>query len=213
VAAPPEISGHDVRAGGQDKREQPGSRAAYDHAGGWQVLLTFGHGTASAEQMITLLRGAGVCVLIDIRTAPGSRRHPHVARAELQRWLPEAGIDYRWEKRLGGLRTPEPDSPDVAFEVDSLRGYAGHMRSPSFLAAVDQLLGLAEVRGTAVMCAESLWWRCHRRMLADFVTAARGAGVRHLMHDGLLEEHRLSPGLRLRDDGLLVYDGGQPTLL
>jgi uncharacterized protein (DUF488 family) len=101
----------------------------------------------------------------------------------------------------------------VAFEVDSLRGYAGHMRSPSFLAAVDQLLGLAEVRGTAVMCAESLWWRCHRRMLADFVTAARGAGVRHLMHDGLLEEHRLSPGLRLRDDGLLVYDGGQPTLL
>ena len=177
------------------------------------MLLTFGHGTASAEQMISLLRGAGVCVLVDIRTAPGSRRHPHVARAELQRWLPEAGIDYRWEKRLGGLRTPEPDSPDVAFEVDSLRGYAGHMRSPSFLAAVDQLLGLAEVRGTAVMCAESLWWRCHRRMLADFVTAARGAGVRHLMHDGLLEEHRLSPGLRLRDDGLLVYDRGQPTLL
>jgi uncharacterized protein (DUF488 family) len=177
------------------------------------MLLTFGHGTASPEQMISLLRGAGVSLLIDVRTAPGSRRHPHVARAELQRWLPEAGIGYRWDKRLGGLRMPEADSPDIAFGVDSLRGYAGHMRTPAFMAAVDQLLGPARVQGTAVMCAESLWWRCHRRMLADFVTAARGVPVRHLMHDGRLEEHRLSPGLRLRGDGLLVYDGGQPTLL
>ena len=177
------------------------------------MLLTFGHGTASAEQMISLLRGAGVSVLIDVRTAPGSRRHPHVARAELQRWLPEAGISYRWEKRLGGLRTPEPDSPDVAFQVDSLRGYAGYMRTATFLAVVDQVLALASARGTAVMCAESLWWRCHRRMLADFVTTVRGVPVRHLMHDGRLEEHRLSPGLRLRDDGLLVYDGGQEPLV
>jgi uncharacterized protein (DUF488 family) len=177
------------------------------------VLVTFGHGTASAEQMISLLRSVGVSVLVDVRTAPGSRRHPHVARAELRRWLPEAGISYRWEKRLGGLRTPEPDSPDVAVEVGSMRGYAGHMRTAAFLAAVDQVLALASAQSTAVMCAESLWWRCHRRMLADFVTAARGVPVRHLMHDGRLEEHRLSPGLRLRDDGLLVYDGGQPPLL
>jgi len=176
------------------------------------MLLTFGHGTASAEQMISLLRGAGISMLVDVRTAPGSRRHPHVARAELQRWLPEAGISYRWDKRLGGLRTAEPDSPDVAFTVDALRGYAGHMRTPAFATAVDQVLALAGVQGTAVMCAESLWWRCHRRMLADFVTAARGMPVCHLMHDGRLEEHRLSPGLRLRDDGLLVYDGGQQPL-
>jgi uncharacterized protein (DUF488 family) len=182
-------------------------------SGGQPVLLTFGHGTASPEQMLSLLRGAGVSLLIDIRTAPGSRRHPHVARAELQRWLPEAGIGYRWDKRLGGLRSPEPDSPDIAFQVDSQRGYAGHMRTPAFAAAVDQVLALARVQGTAVMCAESLWWRCHRRMVADFVTAARGVPVRHLMHDGRLEEHHLSPGLRVRDDGLLVYDGGQPTLL
>ena len=177
------------------------------------MLLTFGHGAASAEQMVSLLRGAGVSVLIDVRTVPGSRRHPHVARAELRRWLPQAGIGYRWDKRLGGLRTPEPDSPDVAFEVDSLRGYAAHMRTPDFLAAVDQLLTLAKASGTAVMCAESLWWRCHRRMRSDFVTAVRDVPVRHLMHDGRLEEHRLSPGLRLRDDGLLVYDGGQQSLL
>ena len=177
------------------------------------MLVTFGHGTASAEQIISLLKGAGVTVLIDVRTVPASRRHPHVARAELQRWLPAAGISYRWDKRLGGLRSPEPDSPDVAFGVDSLRGYAGHMRTDAFLTAVDQVLALASERSTAVMCAESLWWRCHRRMLADFVTAARGQEVRHLMHDGRLEEHRLSPGLRLREDGLLVYDAGQSPLL
>ena len=177
------------------------------------MLLTFGHGAASGEQIISLLRDAEVSMLVDVRTVAGSRRHPHVARAELRRWLPEAGISYHWEKRLGGFRTPEPDSPDVAFNIDSLRGYAGHMRTAAFLTAVDQVLNVASVRGTAVMCAESLWWRCHRRMLADFVTAVRGVPVCHLMHDGRLEEHRLSPGLRLRDDGLLVYDGGQQSLL
>jgi uncharacterized protein (DUF488 family) len=164
------------------------------------MLLTFGHGTATAEQMTELLRGAGVAVLIDVRTAPGSRRHPHVARAELERWLPEAGISYRWDKRLGGFRRPAPDSPDTAWRE-------------GFLTAVDEVLAQARTDPTAVMCAESLWWRCHRRLLADFVTAARGVPVRHLMHDGRIEEHRLSPGLRRRDDGLLVYDAGQPTLL
>jgi uncharacterized protein (DUF488 family) len=177
------------------------------------MLLTFGHGTASAEQMTGLLRGAGVSALTDVRIAPGSRRHPHVARAELERWLPEAGICYRWDKRLGGFRTPEPDSPDVAWRADMFRGYAGHMRTAGFLAAVDDLLAQAGEQVTAVMCAESLWWRCHRRMLADFVSAARGAEVRHLMHDGRLEEHVLSPGMRLGDDGLLVYDAGQVPML
>jgi len=177
------------------------------------MLLTFGHGTASAEQMTGLLRGADVAMLIDVRTAPGSRRHPHVARAELERWLPEAGISYRWERRLGGFRRPEPDSPDVAWREDAFRGYAGHMRTAGFLAAVDEVLAQADAQVTTVMCAESLWWRCHRRLLADFASAARGVPVRHLMHDGRLEEHRLSPGLRLRDDGLLVYDAGQPPLL
>ena len=177
------------------------------------MLLTFGHGTASAEQMAELLRGAGVMALVDVRTAPGSRRHPHVARPELERWLPEAGISYRWEKRLGGFRKPGPESPDVAWREEMFRGYAEHMRTGEFLAAVDELLAQAELDSTAVMCAESLWWRCHRRMLADFVSAARGMPVRHLLHDGRLEEHRLSPGLRLRDDGLLVYDAGQPPLV
>ena len=93
------------------------------------------------------------------------------------------------------------------------RGYAAHMRTEDFLAAVDEVLAQASMDPTAVMCSESLWWRCHRRLLADFVSVVRDTPVRHLLHDGRLEEHRLSPGLRRRDDGLLVYDAGQPTML
>ena len=177
------------------------------------MLLTFGHGTATAERMTELLRGAGVAVLIDVRTAPGSRRHPHVARAELERWLPEAGISYRWDKRLGGFRKAAPDSPDNVWREDMFRGYAAHMRTDAFQAAMDEVLAQAGTDRTVVMCAESLWGRCHRRLLADFAVAARGVPVRHLLHDGRIEEHRLSPGLRRRDDGLLVYDAGQASLL
>jgi uncharacterized protein (DUF488 family) len=176
------------------------------------VLVTFGHGTATAEQITGLLHGAEVTAVVDIRTAPGSRRHPQVARAELEQWLPAAGIAYRWDKRLGGFRKPEPDTPDTAWREPMFRGYAGHMRTAEFLAAMDEVLAQADRQRTAVMCAESVWWRCHRRLVADFAVAARGAEVRHLMHDGRLEEHRLSPGLRLREDGLLVYDSGQPPL-
>ena len=176
------------------------------------ALITFGHGTASADRIAGLLRSAGVTSLVDIRPAPGSRRNPHVARAELERWLPGHGVSYRWDKRLGGFRRPAPDSPDVAWREPAFRGYAGHMRTPEFLAAIGEVLAEATTGRVAVMCSESVWWRCHRRLVADFVELARGAGVRHLMHDGSLAAHRPSPGVRLRDDGLLVYDGGQRPL-
>lgn len=175
-------------------------------------LITFGHGTASSERIIELLGAAGVSALVDVRTAPGSRRHPHVARAEMERWLPEHGIAYRWEKRLGGFRRPPPDSPDVAWHEPMFRGYAEHMRRPDFLAAIDEVLTEAGPGHLAVMCSESVWWRCHRRLIADFAEMARGVPVRHLMHDGQLAGHRPSPGARLREDGLLVYDGGQEQL-
>ncbi|HEX6467694.1 MAG TPA: DUF488 domain-containing protein [Streptosporangiaceae bacterium] len=175
-------------------------------------LVTFGHGTADIEEITALLRGAGVVSLVDVRTAPGSRRNPAVARAELERSLPEHGIAYHWEKRLGGFRKPPPDSPDVVWRNDAFRGYAAHMRTDSFRAAIEELLAEAAARPTAVMCSESVWWRCHRRMIADFVLLTRGVPVRHLMHDGRLEEHRVSEGARLRDDDLLVYDGGQEQL-
>lgn len=187
------------------------------------MLLTYGHGTDSAERTVAILAGAGVAALVDIRTAPGSRRNPQFARVAMEDWLPAAGIGYRWEKRLGGFRKPSAGNPDVAWREDMFRGYAEHMRSADFGAAVDAVLAEAVLAEAAlaeggaarltVMCSESLWWRCHRRLLADFVSVARGVEVRHLMHDGRVEAHRPSPGLRLRADGLLVYDGGQPTLL
>lgn len=175
-------------------------------------LITFGHGTASADRIIELLRSAGVTTLIDVRSAPGSRRNPHVARAELERWLPANGISYQWEKRLGGFRRPAQDAPDVAWRETAFRGYAGHMRQPDFLSAIDELLAPPASGEQAVMCSESLWWRCHRRLIADFAEIARGVPVRHLMHDGTQAPHRRSPGVRLRADGLLVYDGGQQRL-
>jgi uncharacterized protein (DUF488 family) len=169
-------------------------------------FLTFGHGTASQDQLIDLLRGAQVELVVDVRTAPGSRRNPHVGRAELQRWLPEAGIAYRWERELGGFRKALEDSPDVVWRNASFRGYAGYTRTESFLAAIGPVLDEADRRVTAVMCSETLWWRCHRRIIADFVVRARGVDVRHLMHDGSLVEHAVTPGLRVRSDGLLIYD-------
>ena len=177
------------------------------------MLLTYGHGTESAERTVATLAEASVSSLVDIRTAPGSRRNPQFVRAAMEEWLPEAGIAYRWEKRLGGFRKPSAGNPDVAWHEDMFRGYAEHMRSADFRAAIDAVLAEAESRQVVVMCSESLWWRCHRRLVADYVSVARAVEVRHLMHDGRTEPHRPSPGLRLRDDGLLIYDGGQPPLM
>ena len=104
------------------------------------MLLTYGHGTESSERTVATLRAASVASLVDIRIAPGSRRHPQFARAAMESWLPEAGISYRWEKRLGGFRKPGPDSPDTAWHEDMFRGYAEHMRSGEFLAAISAVL-------------------------------------------------------------------------
>lgn len=177
------------------------------------MILTYGHGTDSAERTVAALRSGAVSAVVDIRIAPGSRRNPQFDRTELERWLPDAAISYRWDKRLGGFRKPGTDNPDIAWHEEMFRGYAEYMRSEVFLAAIAAVLADAESAQVAVMCSETLWWRCHRRLVADFVSAARGVPVRHLMHDGRMQEHRYSPGLRLREDGLLVYDGGQDTLL
>lgn len=175
-------------------------------------LVTVGHGTASQDELLDRLRSVGVSRVVDVRIAPGSRRHPHVARDALAQWLPAAGIGYRWEKRLGGFRTLPPDSPDVALRNESFRAYAAHMRSDDFLSAVDEMLAEAESARTAVMCSETVWWRCHRRLIADFATLARGVDVGHLVTAGRLDPHAPTEGVRLRDDGLLVYDAGAEPL-
>lgn len=169
-------------------------------------LSTFGHGTADRDALTALLRDAGIAAVVDVRTAPGSRRNPDLARDRLAEWLPGAGIAYRWERDLGGFRKLPPDSPDVVWRNESFRGYAAHTRSPEFVGAMDALLEQAAREPTAVMCSESVWWRCHRRLIADFAHLARRVPVRHLMHDGRHTRHAPTPGARLRDDGLLVYD-------
>jgi uncharacterized protein (DUF488 family) len=175
-----------------------------------RVVRTFGHGTASQPQIADLLRGAGMGLVVDVRTAPGSRRNPHVARASLESWLPSEGLAYRWDKRLGGFRRPPPDSPDVFWREEMFRGYAAHMRTPEFAAAVTELLDFAGDQ--TVMCSESLWWRCHRRLIADYLVLVREVPVEHLMHDGRLVRHEPSAGARLQGEGSLVYDGGQEPL-
>jgi uncharacterized protein (DUF488 family) len=169
-------------------------------------LITVGHGTLGRPKLAALLHDAGVAALVAVRTVPGSHRNPDATRERLQCWLPATGIDYRWEKRLGGWRKVATGSPDIIWRNMSFRGYAGYTRDPDFVAAIEALLmGAAQLR-TAVMCSETLWWRCHRRLIADFAVLARRVPVQHLMHDGRLVHHSPTPGARLRADGLLVYD-------
>ena len=170
-------------------------------------LLTAGHGTASAEELAALLAGAGVEELVDVRTAPGSRRHPQFRREAMERWLPRAGVAYGRERDLGGWRKPDPDSVNRVLRHPAFRGYADYMRTQPFWAALERLLDLATAAPTTAMCSEALWWRCHRRLLADAAVLVRGAEVLHLDHRGRLEPHRPTEGVR-RDGDLLAYDVG-----
>jgi uncharacterized protein (DUF488 family) len=171
-------------------------------------FLTFGHGTLSQDDITALLRTAGVKAVADVRSFPGSRRLPHVNRENLESWLPQGGIAYRWIKNLGGFRKPSDESAhDTVWRNESFRNYAGYTRTSDFLAGIDELMSLGMQSRTAFMCSESVWWRCHRRIISDFLVVARGLAVHHLMHDGRLEPHKPTAGLRLRDDGLIVYDG------
>jgi uncharacterized protein (DUF488 family) len=175
-------------------------------------LLTLGHGTATAEELVGLLDGAGAERLVDVRTAPGSRRHPQFRRETMAGWLAEAGVAYRWEPDLGGFRRPEPDSVNQVLRHPAFRGYADYMRRPRFWAALDRLLAEAATAPTTAMCSETLWWRCHRRLLADAAVLVRGAEVLHLDHRGGQEPHRPTEGVR-RDGDLLAYDlGATPPL-
>jgi uncharacterized protein (DUF488 family) len=172
-------------------------------------LLTVGHGTLDRHQLGLLLRSAGVELVADVRSFPGSRRHPDVNRETLSAWLAADGMGYRWWPALGGFRRPHPDSPNTALRHPSFRGYADHMESPEFQHALDALLSDAEGQVVAAMCSESLWWRCHRRLLADAVELTRAVPVLHLGHDGRLQPHRPTGGARA--EGAVVRYRATPT--
>ena len=167
------------------------------------VLLTVGHGTHDRAGLGALLTGAGVDLVVDVRRFPGSRTHPDLRREALEEWLPADGIGYRWDERLGGRRKLPPGEPvvDDWWTVAQFAAYAAHTRTPEFQAALDEVLAEAPRSTVAVMCSESVWWRCHRRLIADVAVLGRGVSVQHLMPDGRLTPHRLS-------DGAVVTDGG-----
>lgn len=166
-------------------------------------ILTLGHGTLSQDAFVELAHGAGIDTIVDIRSFPGSRRNPQFGSREMAGWLPESGIAYSWAPDLGGRRKPVPDSVHVALRNPSFRAYADHMETSAFRDAVERLIAADECQ--AVMCSESVWWRCHRRLLADHLTLVHGVEVLHLMHDGRLTLHRPTEGVRA-DSGGLVYD-------
>lgn len=178
---------------------------AHDSPAGFR-LLTVGHGTASADDFGRLLSEAGVRLIVDVRSAPGSRRFPHFGRVALADWLPARGIGYRWEPGLGGFRKPRPDSPNVLLRHPSFRAYADYMATEEFRAALTGVMGAASRQLTSIMCAETLWWRCHRRLVSDAATMLCGAEVQHLGHDGRLSAHQLTEGVRRAAPGTLRYD-------
>ena len=170
-------------------------------------MVTVGHGTLAETELIELLTSAGVAHLVDVRSFPGSRRNPQYGRDQLEHWLPAAGVAYSWEPRLGGRRRPAPGSPNLALRHEAFRAYADHMSTAEFHDGLDALVALATTTSLSVMCAESLWWRCHRRLLADALVLLRSVPVTHLFHDGRLAPHRPTPEARV-SDGQLVYDLG-----
>ena len=178
-------------------------------------IYTVGHSTRSLEELVEVLRAHGVELLVDVRRFPGSRRHPHFARESLERALPEAGIEYLWLEGLGGRRARRKgrkDSPHTAWRVAGFASYAEHMETGEFREAAETLLERARETTAAVMCAEALPERCHRRLLADWLTV-RGAEVVHLLDRERTRPHELPEFARVEEGGRLVYDGGQMELL
>ena len=170
-------------------------------------MFTVGHGARTAEAFLAVLRDAGVTTLADVRRFPGSRRHPQFGRAALAAALAEAGIGYEWQgEALGGRRSRRPGTRHTALHHAAFSGYADHMDTGEFRAAVDELVRRAG-RGErlAVMCAETVWWHCHRMLIADAL-AMRGATVVHLLDVGRRQPYRPHPNVRQGDDGWPVYD-------
>ena len=169
-------------------------------------LWTFGHGTASADELAALLRRYEITTVVDVRKIPKSRTHPHVWSEKMAQWVPElAGAAYEWHPEFGGFRKADPESPNVGLRNESFRAYADYMQTPEFLAALDALLERAKDERIAIMCSESVWWRCHRRLISDAATLLHDAEVHHIMHTGKATPHHLTEGAR-RLGGIVVYD-------
>jgi len=176
------------------------------------VIYTVGHSTRSLAELIAVLEAAGVRRLVDVRSVPGSRRHPQFSRESLASALPaQAGVEYQHEPELGGFRRPRPDSRNGGWRQQAFRGYADHMQDESFVGALARLEARARELPSCVMCAEAQWWRCHRRLIADALVA-RGWSVQHLGLGGGPVEHELTPFGVVGPDASVSYPPPQAAL-
>jgi uncharacterized protein (DUF488 family) len=169
------------------------------------TIWTIGHSTRPLDLFIGLLRENGVACIADVRTVPRSRRHPQFAGEALAVSLPAAGIRYEHFGGLGGLRKPRRDSMNLGWRHPSFRGYADHMQTPAFHEALARLEVLASAVPAAIMCAEAVWWQCHRQLIADALVA-RGHEVLHILGSGKATPHALTSFARITD-GEVDYPG------
>lgn len=177
------------------------------------TVWTIGHSTRTIDDFLAVLDAHRIEALIDVRRYPGSRRLPQFGAAELAQALKGASVAYEWVQSLGGRRRALPDSPNTGWRNDSFRGYADHIASEEFAEGYTQLLAVACGLRTTIMCAELLWWRCHRRLISD-VLVTQGYEVRHIQDERPAEAHTLMPPGRLVH-GRLTYrapDGDQGVL-
>lgn len=178
---------------------------------GAQTIWTIGHSTRSLEEFLGLLAEYRIEAIADVRRFPGSRRHPYFARDALAETLPVHGVVYRWLPQLGGRRKVQPESPNHAWRNASFRAYADHLASAEFAEGMHELLTLAAEKRTALMCAEAVWWRCHRSLIAD-VLKLRGIEVIHIIDAAHSTLHPYTSPARIVD-GQLSYALPQGELL
>jgi uncharacterized protein (DUF488 family) len=152
------------------------------------ALWTVGHSTRDLKVFLELLAENNIGILADVRRFPGSRKNPQFGQEALRSSLSNAGIDYVHFEELGGHRKPRPDSKNTAWRNDSFRGYADYMETEAFTSGIQRLLEYAMRKPTAIMCAEAVWWRCHRGLIADYLKS-HGFAVWHIMDFGKCELH------------------------
>jgi uncharacterized protein (DUF488 family) len=170
----------------------------------WPTVWTVGHSTRLLDDFLMVLDAHGVGLIVDVRRFPGSRRLPQYAAEALETALASRGIGYCWLPALGGRRRSAPMSPSSGWRHPAFRAYADHVATEEFAAGLFELLMLAQGLPTAIMCAEVLWWRCHRRIIADVLTTL-DVPVVHIRDERIAESHRLAPPARLID-GYLCYE-------
>ncbi len=175
-----------------------------------EVLWTIGHSTRDIDEFIALLRDNHIAVLADVRHFPGSRKYPHFNVQPLQAALDDAGIGYVPFTELGGRRKVRPDSPNTGWRHPAFRGYADYLQTDAFHDGIERLRALAVTKNTAIMCAEAVWWRCHRGLIAD-VFKLNGTRVLHIMGPGTPRDHPYTSAARIVE-GRLDYSADQGEL-